>query len=403
MNKKTSEELAVFGGRPIFEEFKSTSNLLKPDVEKFLNYSKTFYAKKHYTNNGPNVRLLESRLASFHNTKHCVSFSSGFWALALAIKVLAKRGKTEVILPSLTYRRMTDMIAWLGLTPHFCEVNEETLAMCPSSVKSCVNENTAVILGVHPIVNCSDVESLELIANECEIPLVFDSVESVYESIDAGKIGAFGEAECFSLHACKLFNGFGGGYLTTNNSELAKQLSSMRTFGFVGPDNIEYSHGVNAKLNEMHACMALASLDDIDAQVADNKARYYQYRKGLASLKGFSLLEFDEVFDSGFKNIVARINDAWPFTRDETVRILNAEGVLARAHYDPPLHTKLNDSEYIACDLSLTESLATQFINLPCGQKVSCDDIDQIVDLLSFIEKHADQIKQLMPRMTEHD
>ena len=36
MNKKTSEELAVFGGRPIFEEFKSTSNLLKPDVEKFL-------------------------------------------------------------------------------------------------------------------------------------------------------------------------------------------------------------------------------------------------------------------------------------------------------------------------------------------------------------------------------
>lgn len=400
MIKKVSDDLAIFGGLPTFSEYKSTSNLLKPNVEKFLYYSKTFYNQKHYTNNGPNVRLLEERLARFHNAKHCISFSSGFWALALAIRVLAKPGKTEIILPSLTYRRMTDMIGWLGLTPHFCEVDENTLAMCPASVKSSINNNTALILGVHPIVNCCDVQALQSIAHEFDTPLVFDSVESVYESIEAGKIGTFGEAECFSLHACKLFNGFGGGYLTTNNSALAKQLSAMRTFGFVGPDNIEYAQGVNAKLNEMHACMALASLDDIDVQIANNKARYYQYREGLEKLQGINLLMFDEAFDSGYKNIVAQITEQWPFTRDETVSILNAERVLARAHYDPPLHSKLSEKSYISGDLSLTESLATRFINLPCGQQVSCEDVENIIELLSFIQKHAAQIKSTMCKVS---
>lgn len=114
------------------------------------------------------------------------------------------------------------MIVWLGLMLYFCEVDEEMFVMCFFLVKFCVNENIVVILGVYFIVNCSDVELLELIVNECEIFLVFDFVELVYESIDVGKIGVFGEVECFLLYVCKLFNGFGGGYLIINNSELVK-------------------------------------------------------------------------------------------------------------------------------------------------------------------------------------
>ncbi|MEJ2650135.1 MAG: aminotransferase class I/II-fold pyridoxal phosphate-dependent enzyme, partial [Sedimentisphaerales bacterium] len=68
-----------------------------------------FFEQEQYTNNGPVNKLLEKRLAGFHQTKYCVTFSSGFWALVLAIRVLALKGKTEIIMPSLTYRRMSDM------------------------------------------------------------------------------------------------------------------------------------------------------------------------------------------------------------------------------------------------------------------------------------------------------
>lgn len=401
MTKKKINDLAIFGGDALFSECKSTSNLLKPDIEKFLNYSKEFFIQRQFTNNGPNVQLLEKRLAKFHHTKYCLAFSSGFWALVLAIKALCLEGKSEIIMPSLTYRRMSDMAAWVGLKPKFCEVDEESLAMTVKTVLPCINERTALILGVHPIVNCCESQALVELAQSKGIPILFDSVESVYEHTSDGKVGGFGEAECFSLHACKLFNGFGGGYLTTNSKALTNKLSAMRTFGFVNRDSVEVKHGLNAKLNEMHACMALASLDDIDIQINANKKRYHTYKEQLALVRGLRLLKFDENYESGYKNIVVEVLQDWPFSRDETIQILNEDNILARPHYYPPLHRKDMLFDFVPAHLPLTDELAQRFINLPCGQKVSNNDIKQIVCFLLFIQKYSKSIKARLNQGTE--
>ncbi|MBU3003042.1 aminotransferase class I/II-fold pyridoxal phosphate-dependent enzyme [Paraglaciecola arctica] len=398
MKKINVEQLALLGGKKIFEQAKSTSNLLKPNFEQFLAYSKIFYEQMWYSNNGPNVQLLEKRLAIFHNTKHCVTFSTGFWGLALATKVLALEGRTEIIMPSLTYRRMADMAAWTQLSPKFCEVDESTLAMTPETVAKCINKNTALILGVHPIVNCCDVEGLTELAKKHQIPILFDSVESVYESIESGKIGGFGNAECFSLHACKLINGFGGGYLTTNDDKLAAKLSSMRTFGFTNVDHVEYFDGLNAKLNEMHACMALASLDDIEQQVKLNQARYKCYLRCLDEVDGIELIRFDESKACGYKNIVARITKDWPFSIEDTISLLNSENILARQYYSPPLHLKEMQFDFVKTDLPLSKKLSNNHLNLPCGQKVDEKDIVQICNFLKFISSNSTEISNELTR-----
>lgn len=396
MVKDSVNDLAMFGGSSLFGVPKSTSNLLQPDVERYLEYSKLFFEQKQYTNNGPNVKALQQRLVEFHQTQYCLVFASGFWALALAMKYLKLNGCTEIIMPSLTYRRMTDICAWVGLVPRFCEVDPETLAMTVETVQACITPQTALILGAHPIVNCADAYGLQQLAQEFRIPLLFDSVESVYESLPQGRIGGFGNAECFSLHACKLLNGFGGGYLTTNDEGLAQALAAQRSFGFTAIDKIGIAGGLNAKLNEMHAAMALASLDDIDQQVALNRARYDCYKKVLGSIPCISLLAFDESQRCGYKNIVARIDDSWPLSRNETIRILNAENVLARVYYDPPLHQKIMRYPHVPADLPLTDRMSQRYVNLPCGQQVSTDDIHQIGHLLKFILSHSEQIKSLL-------
>lgn len=393
MAKKSSVmELAVFGGTSLFEIPKSTSNLLQPDFEKFMSYSKLFFDQGQYTNNGPNVKLLEKRLAAFHQTEYCVTFCTGFWAIALSISVLALKGKTEIVMPSLTYRRMADIAAWVKLKPNFCEVEPATLAMSAATVRPCINENTALILGVHPIVNCCDIDGLVALAKEKNIPLLFDSVESVYESIAGGKVGGFGSAEAFSLHACKLLNGFGGGYITTNDASLARQLALMRGFGFADIDKIVVPGGMNAKLNEIHAAMTLASLDDIEEQVERNRQRYHTYRRLLPVVPGIRLLEFDEKNRTGYKNIVVELLDDWPLTRAETISILNAEKIFARAYYSPALHRKPMAFAYVPADLPVTDRQAERFLNLPCGHLVSNDDITGIVEMLGFISANANQI-----------
>lgn len=393
MAKKSSvDELAIFGGESLFVTPKSTSNLLRPSFEKFMGYSKLFFDQHQYTNNGPNVKLLEQRLSIFHQTEYCITFCSGFWAIAFAISALALKGKTEIVMPSLTYRRMADIAAWVNLKPHFCEVEPATLAMSAATVRPCINENTALILGVHPIVNSCDIDGLLALSSEKNIPLLFDSVESVYEFTATGKVGGAGSAEAFSLHACKLLNGFGGGYITTNDASLARQLALMRGFGFEEIDKIAVSGGMNAKLNELHAAMSLASLDDVEDQVARNRKHYYTYRRLLAPIHGIRLLEFDEHHRSGYKNIVVELLDEWPLNRADTINILNAEKILARAYYSPPLHRKLMTFSHVPADLPVTDRLAEKFLNLPCGQLVCNDDVADIVEMLAFISTNAIQI-----------
>jgi dTDP-4-amino-4,6-dideoxygalactose transaminase len=392
-SKNNLNELAIFGGARLFATPKPTSNLVRPDFEKFFGYSRTFIEQHQYTN-GSLVKLLEQRLAEFHRVEHCVAFSSGFWALALAIKALALKGKDEIVMPSFTYRRMADIAAWTKLKPHFCDVEEATLANSAATVRPCINDNTALILGVHPIVNFCDIDGLTALAKEKNIPLLFDSVESVYESYNGKKIGCFGAAEIFSMGASKLVNGFEGGYITTNDANLARQLSLMRDFGFQGQDKVAVSGGLNARLNEVHSAMALAGLDDLEDQVIRNRDRYHTYQRLLARLDGIRLLEFDESQRPGYKNIVVEVLKDWPLSRDDTVSVLNAEMILARAYYTPPLHRKRMAYPYITAELPVTDRLAERLILPPCGHLVSNEDIAYIVELLKFMRDHAVEITQ---------
>ncbi len=394
--KKEVEDLAIFGGSALFSQPKSTSNLIDPDFKKFMDYSMSFIEQSHYTNNGPNARLLEERLASFHDAEHCVAFCSGFWALVLSISALALEDRTEVAMPSFTYRRMADIAAWTRLKPRFCEVESDTLAMSARTLEPYINENTAIVLAVHPIVNCCDVDGLVTLARERNLPILFDSVESVYESVPSGKIGRFGDAEAFSLHASKFLNGFEGGYITTNNHDLAESLKLMRAFGFTGPDNVGTVGATNAKLNEIHAAMALASLDDVEAQVERNRERYYAYKELLSSIPSLRLLEFDENHQTGFKNIVVELLDEWPLSREETIQILNADRILARAYYSPPLHQKPMSYPYFPAELPLTDRLAGRFMNFPCGHFVTTQDIEVIVRFLEFLSQNAGPIHEQM-------
>lgn len=364
---------------------------MQPDIESFLGYSRRFYDEHRFTNNGPLVRLLEARLAELHQSEHCITFASGFWALVLAMHSLAVPGRSEVVLPSFTYRRMADLAWWARLVPRFCDVERETLAVSRATVEPCINKDTALLLGVHPIVNCCPADELEALAADHGLPLLFDAVESAYETYGGRKVGTFGSAEVFSMHASKLLNGFEGGYVTTDDDELAGRLRYQRGFGFKGLDNVEML-GVNSKLNEVHAAMALAALDDLDAQVERNRARYWAYRDKLASVRGIRLVEFDEGERCGFKNIVVELLDDWPFTRQETLDALHAEGMLARPYYSPALHQKPASYRTEHGPLPVTEECEPRFLVLPSGARVSLDDVDLVVAFLAFLSSSGSRL-----------
>ena len=102
--------------------------------------------------------------------------------------------RSEVIMPSLTYHRLADLAAWSNLKPRFCEVSESTLALTPETVAPAITDQTALIIGVHPIVNCCDVTGLKRLSEKTGIPLLIDAVESVYETSEQGRVGLYGRS-----------------------------------------------------------------------------------------------------------------------------------------------------------------------------------------------------------------
>ncbi|MCK0109019.1 aminotransferase class I/II-fold pyridoxal phosphate-dependent enzyme [Flavobacteriaceae bacterium S0825] len=386
------EKLAILGNPPAFEKPRSTSNLIKPNIDSFLNYIKPSYSKGNLVEDNSLIQELENRLALVHGSKYCIAVCNGLWGLVLAINELKLNNKTEIIMPSLTYRRMADIAAWLKMTPHYCDVEIKTLGISAKSVENSINEKTALILAPHPIVNLCDVDGLLNISKKYKLPILFDSVEASYACYNGKSIGTFGDAEVFSVHASKFLNGFEGGYITTNNFDLARKLKAARNFGIENNQDL-ITLGINGKMILPHAAMTMSSLDLLETQIKKNKLRFYKYKELLEKVEGIDLIEYDSVERRSFKNILVKLNSQWPYSREVTLKILQKENMVVRPYYFPPLHKKEAVYPTIIGNLPNTELLMNDYMLLPCGEFVDSDDIEIIVDFLVYIESNSKEIK----------
>lgn len=377
------DQLKYFGGQGYFDKTLSTSNLYLPDFDRVAML--LVDNRPSSDNEYPLSTILESRLCDYHDAEHCVLYSSGFWALVAAIKLKAIDGKSNVIIPSMTYRRLADLVHWAGKIPVFVDVYEDGLAVSVEAVREAIDKDTALILGVHPIVNCCHVDSFIELSAEMNVPVIFDAVESVHETYKGRRVGSFGVGEVFSFHASKLINGCEGGYICTNETAFANDLRSFREFCVVNSAAGKV-FGLDARPIDGHAAFALAGLTEIDQNVAHNREIYSAYKRYLAGVRGLRLLEFDEKEQTSYKNIVVEVMDDYPVTRDILVGFLNNEGLLARSHYDPPLHAKEYSYAVAVKGMVNTNKLRTRFINMPCGSMVTVGDVEIIVQILKSIE-----------------
>lgn len=389
--KKTVMDFALYGGDKAFETFRTTTNMVPPDREVFFHYAKKAFDARQLTNNGDNVKLLESKLADFHQVKNCICVSSGFYAIMLVLKAAALSNKKEIVVPSLAYRSTGYFIERAGYIPHFCDIDQETRTVTPDLLKKCINADTAGIVVPHPMVTLADIDTLEAFAKSVNIPLVFDSVEAVGASYKGKMLGGFGEAETFSMHASKVINAAEGGYITTNNDELAAVLRKMRSFGFSGRDTVDIL-GYNAKLNELHAAMGLSGLAMLEEQLAFNKALFKAYQKNLENIPGLEVIPYDETEKRNWKTCLVKITDEWKLSRELTIKLLTAENINAKPYYYPPLHSFYPKNRCRYSFLFNTEKIAEQYMLLPFGYSMNIEDAGVVCELLRDLFHMSDEI-----------
>jgi dTDP-4-amino-4,6-dideoxyglucose len=398
--KTSIDSLAVFGGPPLFERSRPIGQLTAPDVEEFLGSLRAVFELRRLTNDGPLVQQLERRLAAFHDTRHCVALANAGIGITMLLQLFARGRRGEVIMPSFSYRGLPHFARWAGQEPRFCDVEEDSHALDPRAVEAAINSRTTAILAVCNCHSTGDIAGLCRAAERAGIPILFDSVDALGGTHRDRRLGGFGQAEVYSVHATKLLNGFEGGYITTNIDRLAALLRWQRNFclaGFepagAGADE-DLVLGVNAKLNEIHAAMALLSLDRLDETVNRNRARASAYRAMCDGLPGIQLVLSPRCEAlSNCARLVAELTMPWPLSRDQMVALLRAEGMPVAAYYHPLLHWSDALGDGPRQHLPVSEALAGRFLQLPSGDLVSIGDIGSIDALLKFVAVNGGAIR----------
>jgi dTDP-4-amino-4,6-dideoxygalactose transaminase len=374
---------SAFKATPVFKKPRSTSNLVRPNKALF---KEVFFESEDIIN------TFKNKFSELHGTKYCIPVVNGLWAIVIAINELKINGRSEVIMPSLTYRRMADIAAWLGLTPRFCDIDSKTFSVQKENIEKCINEQTAIIIAPHAIVNTCDVQGIEELCREKKIPLIFDSIESYYAEINNKKIGGFGDVECFSLHASKFINGFEGGYITTNNYRIAEKLAVYSNGGVIKSNKIAEC-GLKLDLPEYHAALAISCLEGLDEQLKHNKEIYKTYKERLANISGLRLIEYSEEEKRTYKNILIEIKQNFPIKRDVLIDLLHSNNILSRPYYYPPLHEMKRDYLVAYDSLPNTTYWRDRLILMPSGYFVTKNDVIKITDLLNSILKKNENEK----------
>lgn len=331
------------------------------------------------TNHGPVERELEERLRDVAKTRHCIPVSSATLGLLVALKALVVEG--QVLMPAFTFPALAHVTKLIGLEPVFCDIDPCRHHLDPSDAARRLTEDTAAVVGVHLWGAGCDTTAIEAMAGD--LPVLYDAAQAFGAHRDGAPIGGNGRCEVFSFHATKFVNGFEGGAIATDDDELAARLRLMVNFGFAGRDTV-VALGINAKLSEVHAAMALVSLDLLPQLRAANREHLERYTERLRLLPGIELRSRDD--GGNLSYVVVEIDEAEAGCgRDRVIERLRGAGIDARRYFHPGVHRMAPHDERPTCPLPVTETVVQRVMQLPTGLALTGEQVDRVCDELAMI------------------
>lgn len=381
--KRDQNDLAILGGPPAFEEKLHVGRPNIGDRNALLARINDLLDCRWLTNNGPFVQEFEYRLADLLGVKHCIAMCNATVALEIAARALGLHG--EVIVPSFTFIATAHALQWQEITPVFCDIDSATHNLDPCKVEAMITPLTTGIIGVHVWGRPCAVEALQDIAYRHGLKLMFDAAHAFGCSHKGQMIGNFGQAEVFSFHATKFLNTFEGGAVATNDDDLAAKIRLMKNFGFGGYDNVIYV-GTNGKMSEVSAAMGLTGLESLEEFIDVNHRNYNAYRALLQGIPGIQVITYDETERCNYQYIIVEVDEGTAgISRDDLVRILQAENVLARRYFYPGCHQmEPYRSHFPHAGLLLpeTERLTQRVMSLPTGTALGIKEIEIICNII---------------------
>lgn len=246
-----------------FIDLKTQQERIRPQIEERI---------KHVLDHGkyimgPEVFELEERLADYVGVKHCISCSSGTDSLLIAMMALGIGPGDEVITSPFTFIATGEMIALLGATPVFVDIDPHTCNIDAGKIEAAITSKTQAIVPVSLYGQCADFDAINAIAKKYDLPVIEDGAQSFGATYKGRKSCGLSTIGSTSFFPSKPLGGYGdGGALFTDDDERAKVMREIRIHG----QDRRYHHpviGINGRMDTIQAAILLEKLEIFPGEV----------------------------------------------------------------------------------------------------------------------------------------
>jgi dTDP-4-amino-4,6-dideoxygalactose transaminase len=175
--------------------------------------------------------------------------------------------------------------------------------------------------------------------------------------------------------------------IATNDDGLAERCRIGRDYANPGDYDARFV-GLNARMSELHAALALRSLDGLEGRIGRRNALAGRYRARLSGLPGISFPSVPRGARSTYKDFTVLVEgDRFGMDAAELARALAAEGIATKRYYAPPVHLQQAYLSKAGTNghLKVTERAAGLVLTLPLWSDMTEGHIDRVVDAVSRI------------------
>jgi dTDP-4-amino-4,6-dideoxygalactose transaminase len=330
--------------------------------------------------NGPYVRELEERAADHLGVAHCVAVSSYTTGLMLVLR--AAELSCEVVVPGFCFGAVVQAAVWNGLQVAFADIDPQTLTLSPESATDAVGIRTSALLAVHTFGIPCDMDGLGELAERNGIALLFDAADAFGSRRRGNPLGGAGDAGVFNLSPRRVLTGCEGGLIATNDSELAERCRIGRDGGH--PDDFDTRLvGLEARLSEIHAAVALASLESVEERAHRNNLLAATYGQLLDGIDGIDLPQLrngDSGNDNGFTVLVHP--ERFGLAAAELARVLASQGVETRRYERLVVAPGRGNVRRVRA-LPVASMAASRALTLPLWPELTEAQISRVVELIA--------------------
>ncbi len=335
---------------------------------------------------GPQVQSFAAALSKYNQGVNVIPCANGTDALQIAMMALGLQSGDEVIVPVHTYVATAEVIALLGLTPVFVDVDEKTFTIDVRQIEGKITNKTKAVVPVHLYGQCADMESIMNIAAKHDLLVIEDLAQAmgadyIFSNGLTKRAGTMGVIGTTSFFPSKNLGCYGdGGALFTSDQDLAEKIRMIANHG----QKVKYQHdviGVNSRLDTLQAAFLLVKLKYLDEYTRKRNEVANYYDKHLATVNFFEIPFRATNSTHVFHQYTLKVKG---IDRDHFKKYLHDKGVPSMIYYHIPLHLQkaYRQDAFPEGSFPVTERLSKTVLSLPIHTEMTEDELSYICQVI---------------------